>query len=90
MTNPNLIQRLASAAKSAYQHASGTGNDRVPAIRNTTSRGSLNVQAKDGQSIGGVGTLFTGPGWSNRHVVRMAAKRRNVLRNKRAHRKHGR
>lgn len=27
-----------------------------------------------------------GPGWSNRHVQRMATKRRNVLRNRKAHR----
>lgn len=27
-----------------------------------------------------------GPGWTNRHVQRMARKRRNVLRNRRAHR----
>jgi hypothetical protein len=27
-----------------------------------------------------------GPGWSNRHVVRMARKRRNQARNRRAHR----
>lgn len=28
----------------------------------------------------------SGPGWTNRHAQRLAKKRRNVLRNRRAHR----
>lgn len=38
-----------------------------------------------GRYIGAFG-YPSGPGWSNRHVKRMAAKRRNQARNKKAHR----
>lgn len=39
-----------------------------------------------GVARGRSGPRHPGPGWSNRHVQRMARKRRNVLRNRKAHR----
>lgn len=49
-------------------------------------RSTPNVSRDWLPSTGSVGAAKRGPGWSRAQVKRMAKKRRNVLRNRRAHR----
>lgn len=58
--------------------------------KTTPNGGALFNKAMAG-IFGGMGVSYTrrkkpGPGWSNRQVKRMATKRRNVIRNRKAHR----
>lgn len=77
--NPRIATLVVACMAAAASFAGAAGGVFVP-------RESSRVAREERRSTVSIGGSGRGPGWSHAHVQRMARKRRNVRRNRTAHR----